>query len=95
MQALLDFLVRHVVDDPLHIGLAAETARNIAATQALFAAFGAKDIPAILEYLHPGIVIEFYGPSVIPYAGISSRRSSPRSTFTSSTPRNSSQNATR
>lgn len=48
---------------------AAETARNIAATQALFAAFGAKDIPAILEYLHPGIVIEFYGPSVIPYAG--------------------------
>ncbi|MEQ8267774.1 MAG: hypothetical protein RH982_11295 [Parvibaculum sp.] len=53
MQALLDFLVRHVVDDPLHIGLAAETARNIAATQALFAAFGAKDIPAILEYPTP------------------------------------------
>jgi len=48
---------------------AADTAPNIAATQALFAAFGAKDIPAILEYLHPGIVIEFYGPSTIPYAG--------------------------
>ena len=45
------------------------TERNIAATQSLFAAFGAKDIPSILEFLHPDIVIEFYGPPVIPYAG--------------------------
>ncbi len=49
--------------------MSSETTRNIAATQALFAAFGAKDIPAIMEFLHPGIVIEFYGPAVIPYAG--------------------------
>jgi ketosteroid isomerase-like protein len=43
--------------------------RNIAATQNLFAAFGAKDIPAILTFLDPEIVIEFYGPAIIPYAG--------------------------
>lgn len=43
--------------------------KNIKATQALFASFGAKDIPAILEYLDPEIVIEFYGPATIPYAG--------------------------
>jgi len=49
---------------------ATETARNIAATQSLFAAFGAKDIPAIMTWLHPDIVIEFYGPPTIPYAGI-------------------------
>jgi ketosteroid isomerase-like protein len=41
---------------------------NIAATQKLFEAFGAKDIPAILEFLDPEITIEFYGPPVIPYA---------------------------
>ena len=42
---------------------------NILATQQLFEAFGAKDIPTILTYLDPEIVIEFYGPAVIPYAG--------------------------
>ena len=42
---------------------------NIKATQKLFEAFGAGDIPGILEYLNEDIVIEFYGPSVIPYAG--------------------------
>jgi len=47
-----------------------EIERNLEATKALFAAFGAKDIPGIVEFLHPEIVIEFYGPSVIPYAGI-------------------------
>ncbi|ABS65097.1 conserved hypothetical protein [Parvibaculum lavamentivorans DS-1] len=47
-----------------------DTARNIAVTKALFLAFGAKDIPAILEFLHPEAVIEFYGPTTIPYAGI-------------------------
>lgn len=46
-----------------------DTLRNIAATRSLFAAFGARDIPAIMEFLHPEIVIEFYGPPVIPYAG--------------------------
>ena len=35
----------------------------------LFEAFGAADIPAILQYLNDDIVIEFYGPDVIPYAG--------------------------
>ena len=44
-------------------------AANIAATQQLFEAFGAQDIPAILEYVNDNIVIEFYGPDVIPYAG--------------------------
>lgn len=42
---------------------------NIETTQAIFAAFGAGDIPAILEHLADDIVIEFYGPDVIPYAG--------------------------
>ncbi|MAB12667.1 nuclear transport factor 2 family protein [Parvibaculum sp.] len=46
-----------------------ETQKNIEATQALFAAFGAQDIPGIMEFLHPDIGIEFYGPQVIPYAG--------------------------
>jgi ketosteroid isomerase-like protein len=43
--------------------------KNIAATQKLFEAFGAKDIPGIMKFLDPEIGIEFYGPSVIPYAG--------------------------
>ncbi len=42
---------------------------NIAATQKLFAAFGAADIPGILEYVNDDITIEFYGPPTIPYAG--------------------------
>ncbi len=42
---------------------------NIEATQKLFEAFGAQDIPAILTYVHDDIVIDFYGPDVIPYAG--------------------------
>ena len=42
---------------------------NIEATQAVFAAFGAGDIPAILACLSDDIVIEFYGPDTIPYAG--------------------------
>lgn len=42
---------------------------NIEATQAVFAAFGAGDIPAILELLDDDVVIEFYGPGTIPYAG--------------------------
>lgn len=46
-----------------------ETQRNIAVTQSIFAAFGAHDVPAILAQLDPEIVIDFYGPRVIPYAG--------------------------
>jgi uncharacterized protein len=42
---------------------------NLDATQCLFTAFGAGDIPAIIELLDNDIVIEFYGPPVIPYAG--------------------------
>ena len=44
---------------------------NIAATQQLFAAFGAGDIPAILSHCNDDIRIEFYGPDdIIPYAGM-------------------------
>jgi len=46
------------------------SAANIEATQALFTAFGAGDVPGILAYLNEDIRIEFYGPSsIIPYAG--------------------------
>ncbi len=44
---------------------------NIAATQELFTAFGAGDIPGILSHCNDDIRIEFYGPSdIIPYAGM-------------------------
>lgn len=47
-----------------------EQQSNIAATQKLFEAFGAGDIPGILDYVNDDIVIEFYGPeAIIPYAG--------------------------
>lgn len=38
-------------------------------TEEIFAAFGDADVPRILGRLHPKARIEFYGPSVIPYAG--------------------------
>ncbi len=41
---------------------------NVAITQEIFACFGRADIPAILERLADDVVIEFYGPSTIPYA---------------------------
>ncbi len=41
----------------------------IAVTQEVFARFGAGDVPGIVEMLDPEILIEFYGPPVIPYAG--------------------------
>lgn len=44
-------------------------ATNIEITQQLFTAFGQADIPAILDLVDDEIVIEFYGPAVIPYAG--------------------------
>jgi uncharacterized protein len=42
---------------------------NVAITQDIFGRFGRGDIPAILELLAPDVLIEFYGPPVIPYAG--------------------------
>lgn len=41
----------------------------IETTQAVFAAFGAGDVDAIVALLDEDIRIEFYGPPVIPYAG--------------------------
>ena len=41
----------------------------IEVTQHVFKHFGAHNIPGILEWLHPNIEINFYGPSIIPYAG--------------------------
>lgn len=42
---------------------------NIAATEKLFEAFGAGDIPGILALCNDDIRIEFYGPAdIIPYA---------------------------
>ena len=42
---------------------------NITITQQIFAAFGQGNIPGILELCDDEIVVEFYGPSTIPYAG--------------------------
>ncbi len=42
---------------------------EIDTTIEVFTRFGNKDVPAIVEMLNDDIVIEFYGPSVIPYAG--------------------------
>ncbi|MEH6789146.1 nuclear transport factor 2 family protein [Parasphingorhabdus sp.] len=39
-------------------------------TRNVFAAFGAHDVDTIVRWLHPGVRIEFYGPVVIPYAGM-------------------------
>ena len=54
---------------------------NIAATQMLFEAFGQGDVPTILSYLNEEIVIEFYGPDVIPYAGTYSGKDEARRFF--------------
>ena len=53
----------------------------IETTQALFARFGAQDVPGILDLLHPQITIDFYGPEVIPYAGHYSGLSEARTFF--------------
>ena len=42
---------------------------QIDTTIEVFTRFGNKDVPGILEMLNDDVVIEFYGPSVIPYAG--------------------------
>lgn len=41
----------------------------IETNHAVFAAFGAGDIDAIIALLDDEVQIEFYGPAVIPYAG--------------------------
>ena len=43
--------------------------RVIQITRDVFEAFGAADVPAILRLLDDEILIEFYGPAAIPYAG--------------------------
>lgn len=56
--------------------------QNIAETQKLFEAFGAGDVPGILEFVNDDILIEFYGPEdIIPYAGIYRGRGEARSFF--------------
>lgn len=42
----------------------------VSVTRAVFERFGNADVPAILELLDDRVLIEFYGPPVIPYAGI-------------------------
>ena len=55
---------------------------NIAATQKLFEAFGAGDVPGILELCEDDIRIEFYGPAdIIPYADMYDGREAARCFF--------------
>lgn len=42
---------------------------EIDTTVEVFTRFGNKDVPAIVELMADDVLIEFYGPSVIPYAG--------------------------
>lgn len=57
-------------------------ATNLAATRELFARFGAQDIDGILALLCDDVTIEFYGPRVIPYAGIYRGKTEARRFFT-------------
>jgi len=50
-------------------------------TQKLFERFGAADIPGILEFIHDDVVIDFFGPAVIPYAGTYKGREGARQFF--------------
>lgn len=42
---------------------------EIDTTVEVFTRFGNKDVPGIVELLADDVLIEFYGPAVIPYAG--------------------------
>ncbi len=42
---------------------------NVQQVQEVFARFGRGDVPAIVEMLDDEVVIDFYGPAVVPYAG--------------------------
>lgn len=56
--------------------------QNISQTQKLFEAFGAGDVPRILDFVNDDILIEFYGPEdVIPYAGTYKGRDEARTFF--------------
>ena len=54
---------------------------TIDVTMKVFARFGAKDVPGILELLDDNVRIEFYGPPVIPYAGFYDGKESARRFF--------------
>ena len=43
---------------------------NLEATRKLFTAFGAQDFDGAVAYVDDEVVVEFYGPEAIPYAGI-------------------------
>jgi len=45
-------------------------AGNLEATQQLFTAFAAQDFDSALRHVDDTVVVEFYGPETIPYAGI-------------------------
>lgn len=51
-------------------------------TKAIFAAFGAGDIDKIVSMLDDNVKIEFYGPSIIPYAGHYAGKAEARRFFT-------------
>lgn len=59
----------------------AADASPLAVTQAIFAAFAAADVDRIVALLDEAIVIEFYGPAVIPYAGSYRGRAAARRFF--------------
>lgn len=42
---------------------------NVEQVMEVFARFGRGDVPAIVEMLDDNVVIDFYGPAVVPYAG--------------------------
>lgn len=42
---------------------------NVQQVQDVFQRFGRGDVPAIMEMLADDVIIDFYGPSVVPYAG--------------------------
>ena len=44
-------------------------ADNLAATQKLFASFATQNFDAALAQVDDDVVVEFYGPAAIPYAG--------------------------
>lgn len=56
-------------------------AANVKQVQEVFARFGRGDVPAIVEMLDDNVVIEFYGPAVIPYANTYRSRSEARKFF--------------
>ena len=43
---------------------------SVEVTQSLFECLGAADVVGMLEFIHNDIVIEYFGPEVIPYAGL-------------------------